>query len=86
MNTLIIKGHMAAAETALRVKGIKFVSLRPHPKFKECIATVTPDTSWETLAMWFCEPKECGDDGFPDGTLLWYGPAYKRIVPIKWEN
>lgn len=86
MMTLIIKGDTVGALKACADRGIKIVRSTQHPRFYECIVKVSPDTSWEVLARWFCARAEAP---FPDGSLLWYGPTYPALIggtPKGWDE
>lgn len=71
--TLIVKGNKAFAIAALHKRGIKYYDIVQHERFEECIVIAQGDTSWETLAKWFCETTGRMTP-FPLGSLLWYGP------------
>lgn len=76
MITLIIKGDMLAANAALAKHAIAPFTIEPHQKFREVIVRVHASTPWEVLARWFCE-RHANKAPYPDGVLLWYGPAYE---------
>jgi hypothetical protein len=84
MHTLIIKGDKAAAFAACDLHNMEVTSIVYRSTFNDTLVTVPATVPVSDLAKWLC--SEPGEPPYPDGALLWYGPAKRDVPDVRFAN